>query len=411
MIPRHLLKGSTSSAVSAVVLTFAVLAWPAPAAAQDDPGGEELQYDYGVDGVSWYWSRQIDETLELGSLAQQIELPNPQSATTMPVAVELGENTKVAALSFNLAERGVPEGSTITDFTLTVAEGDDAGDSPTFNPLAKLIQACPITEAWSSGEAEMWDVQPPVGDGCVVGERAEPDPEEVADAEALLAEAQEAIEDGGEGDVGVVEVPLPTWTFDLTPLAADWGQDPFANYGVMFTPVMDDATPIDTWQVNLKLPLRDDTQTPVDEYEATAYRLGATFAYTPGEAAGDGSTDPVTSGGGSSDSTSGGGGGSGGGGSGADDAAAEEESASAAELEPAAYEPVEPAAPWYVWTLIPAGLVAAYVLHTVMGASGAAAGGNGAIDRIRSHNLDRRGWALPVPAGLWQRLTGRGDRG
>jgi hypothetical protein len=79
-------------------------------------------------------------------------------------------------------------------------------------------------------------------------------------------------------------------------------------------------------------------------------------------------------------------------------------------MEPAAYEPFEPSAPWYVWTLIPAALVGAYLLHTAMGASGAAAGGNGAIDRIRAHNLDRRGWALPLPAGLWQRLTGRGDR-
>jgi hypothetical protein len=45
----------------------------------------------------------------------------------------------------------------------------------------------------------------------------------------------------------------------------------------------------------------------------------------------------------------------------------------------------------------------------VLGASGAAAGGGGAIDRIRAHNLDKRGWALPIPAGLWQKLT-RGGR-
>jgi hypothetical protein len=395
---------------AAAALAFTVLAWPVPAAAQDDDSGEELRFDYGIDGVSWYWSRQIDETLELGSVAQQVEWPNPQSATTMPVAVELGENTKVAALSFNLAERGVTEGSQVTDFKLHVSEGDDPGDSPNFNPLAKLVQACPVTEAWSTGEAEMWDVQPPVGDACVVGERAEPDPEEVAEAEALLAETQEAIENGGSTEAPVVEVPLPTWTFDLTELAKDWGEDPFVNYGVMFMPVMDEATPVDTWQVNLKLPLRDDPQTPVDEYEATAYRLAAEFAYTPGAPADDGATDPgtVPSGGGGGGSTGGGGGGSGSGGDA--EAPAEEESASGEELAPAAYEPVEPKAPWYVWTLIPAGLVGAYVLHTVMGASGAAAGGGGAIDRIRAHNLAERGWALPVPAGLWQRLTGRGER-
>jgi hypothetical protein len=424
MIPRLLPSGSTAidtprlagsaplRLAAAAALALTVLAWPAPAAAQGD-GGEELQFDYGVDGVSWYWSRQIDETVELGSVAQQVEWPNPQSATTMPVAVELGENTKVAALAFNLAERGVTEGSTITDFKLTVAEGDDPGDSPTFNPLARLVQACPITEAWTAGEAEMWDVMPPVGDACVVGERTEPAPEEVADAEALLAETQESIEAGGAGgETPVVEVPLPTWTFDLTPIAADWGQDPFANHGVMFMPVMDDATPVDTWQVNLKLPLRDDPQTPVDEYEATAYRLAAEFAYTPGEPAGDGTTGPGTapSGGSGGGATGGGvGTGGGGGGSGVEEPAAED-AASGEALAPAAYEPVEPKAPWYVWTLIPAGIVGAYVLHTVMGASSATAGGSGAIDRIRAHNLAERGWALPVSAGLWQRLTGRGER-
>jgi hypothetical protein len=408
MIPRSI----PFRVAAAAALAFTFLAWPAPAAAQDDAAGEELKFDYGVDGVSWYWSRQIDETLELGSISQQVEWPNPQSATTMPVAVELGENTKVAALSFNLAERGVTEGSTITDFKLTVAEGDDAGDSPTFNPTGKLVQACPITEAWTTGEAEMWDVQPPVGDGCVVGERAEPDPAEVADAEALIAATQEAIDSGGQPEAPAVEVPLPTWTFDLTALAKDWGQDPFANYGVMFMPVMDGATPVDTWQVNLKLPLRDDTQTPVNEYDATAYRLSASFAFTPGETPDDGASDPDTGTSGGSGGSGGSSGGSGGGGSGGgagDDAAAAEEAASGEELAPAAYEPIEPKAPWYVWTLIPAAIAAAYVLHSVLGASGAAAGGGGAIDRIRAHNLDKRGWALPIPAGLWQKLT-RGGR-
>ncbi|GAB4001847.1 hypothetical protein GCM10029992_38440 [Glycomyces albus] len=63
--------------------------------------------------------------------------------------------------------------------------------------------------------------------------------------------------------------------------------------------------------------------------------------------------------------------------------------------------------PWYVWTLIPAGLAGALALHRMMGGAPAAATGSGAIDRIRSHNLSERGWALPVPAGLWARLTGR----
>ncbi|WP_026932387.1 hypothetical protein [Glycomyces tenuis] len=375
------------------MLALSVLSWPSASAAQEDAAGEEIQFEYGIDGVSWYWSRQIDETLELGQVVQPIELPNPQSATTMPVAVEFGEASKVAALQFNLMERGVPEGAGITDFTLTVAEGDDAGDAPTFNPAQHLIQACPITEAWSPGEAEMWDVQPPVGDNCVKGERAEPDPEEVAEAEGL--------ED--------FQVPLPTWTFDLSELAEDWAVDHFANYGVMFMPVLDDATPIDLWQVNLKLPLRDDAETETDEYEATVDRLGATLAYEP-----PAETVPTEDSGGATSGgvTGGGGGGSGGGGSagGSDAEAPAEEAAATEEIAPAAYEPIEPRMPWYVWTLIPAGLVGAYILHTLMGGTAAPVAARGAIDRIRSHNLARRGWSLPVPAGLFERLTGRGGR-
>ncbi|THV38698.1 hypothetical protein [Glycomyces buryatensis] len=415
MIPRNHPSASRASGsktlarLGTAALALSALAWPGSAAAQDDPAGEEVQFDYGVDGVSWYWSHQIDEQVELGTVVQPVELPNPQAETTMPVAVELGEAAKVAALQFNLAERGVPEGSTVTDFKLTVAEGNDAGDSPTFNPASKLVQACPITEAWSSGEAEMWDVQPPVGDNCVVGERAEPDPEEVAEAEEALAALEEADPENPEE---IVEVPLPTWTFDLTELAADWGTDPFANFGVMFMPVMDEATPVDSWQVNLKLPLRDDSETPVDEYKATSNRLSATFAYEPGTPEDEtGDTDPINSGGGSGGGTSGGSGGGGSGasgGSGADDEEAASEEESPEELAPAAHQPVTPSAPWYVWTLIPAGLVGAYLLHVLMGASGAAAGGGGAIDRIRSHNMDRRGFSLPTPAGIWQRLTGRG---
>lgn len=397
MIPRSRSIGRMIAASSALAISIgaAVLSWPPGTAAQEDDGdepaqgSEELQFDYAVDGVSWYWSRQIDETLELGEVVQPLELPNPQSTTTMPVAVEFGEASKVAALQFNLAERGVPEGSRITEFTLTVSEGDDAGDTPGFNPLQHLIQACPITEAWSSGEAEMWDVQPPVGEQCVQGERSEPDPEEIAAAE----------------DAEDIEVPLPEWTFDLSEIAADWAVDHFENYGVMFMPVMDDATPVDIWQVNLKLPLRDNTETPVDEYEASIDRLTGSFSYTPPEAEPP-ADDAADSGGGtgSTGGSTGGSGGGGGGGSDGGDTAAEE---TTEEVEPAAFEPVEPRMPWYVWTLIPAGLAGTLILHRMMGGAPAAAAGGGAIDRIRSHNLSERGWALPVPAGLWERLTGR----
>ena len=71
MIPRHRSQRSMPLYASAA-LVLTALAWPAPAAAQDAAGGEELKFDYGADGVSWYWSRQIDETLELGSVSQQV---------------------------------------------------------------------------------------------------------------------------------------------------------------------------------------------------------------------------------------------------------------------------------------------------------------------------------------------------
>jgi uncharacterized membrane protein YgcG len=398
MIPSHrrAVLRTTGAGLSAVAVALAVLSWPAGATAQES---EELAFDYAVDGVAWFWSHQIDETLELGTVVQPVELPNPQAESTLPVAVEFGDAAKVAALRFNLAERGVPQGATITEFVLTIAEGDDAGDMPTFNPARHGVQACPITEAWSSGDAEMWDVQPAAGEQCVAGERTEPTPEELADAE----------------DAESIAVPLPKWTFDLTEIAADWAEDHFQNHGVMFTPVLDDATPVDLWQVNLKLPLRNDPQTEIDEYELTADRLSAVLSYDPPlEEDADEDTEEVTedtSTGGSPGGASGGsggggsGGGSSGGGSAGDDAAAGDADEV---IEPAAHSPIEPAMPWYVWLLIPGALAAAYAVHTALGGPGMATSGGGAIDRIRAHNLDRRGFALPLPAGLWERLTGRG---
>ncbi|WP_100444548.1 hypothetical protein [Glycomyces xiaoerkulensis] len=68
--------------------------------------------------------------------------------------------------------------------------------------------------------------------------------------------------------------------------------------------------------------------------------------------------------------------------------------AAAEEVEQAAFEPVEPRMPWYVWALVPAGMVGAYLMYQVMGGTRAAAPGNGAIDRIRSHNLHRNAGVL-----------------
>ncbi|MPZ26626.1 MAG: hypothetical protein GEV12_09250 [Micromonosporaceae bacterium] len=400
-----------------VAAAVGVLAWLAVLTAADpvwsaapllragaQPGGsqtERLQFTYGVDSSSWFWQRQQDEELAVGTASQRVSVPNPQSPATLPVAVEAGEPTKLAALRFDLAGRDVPEGSTVTGFLLTVAEGTEPGDTvPTVNPLGRELRACRADAAWSPGEADLWEARPEQADACVTGVRteAEVDPEAEPDPE------------GGE--------LAATWTFDLASLAGDWGEDPFANHGVVLGPVLpDDAGPTETWQVNLLLPRRDDPNTPVDEYEQTAGRTVVELAYLPGEAAGQepggepGSGAPPAPAGGAGDV-----GGSPGrldGAGGVPDPGAPPEAGDPSEAgsPPASEQPVPvaqpfaPRPPWYVWLLIPAALLAVMLVRGALVEEPATARPGGVIETIRRRNTRRRGGELPVPASLPARLA------
>ena len=215
---------------------------------------EKIIYTYSLDRTSWYWSKQVDQSVELGPAAQRVRLPNPQSDDTLPVAVDNGDLDKVSALYLDLTSRGIQEGSQIIQFMLQIAETDNSsGEQPEFNTDGKQIQACSITDTWPQGSAETWDLRPPTSkSGCVAGKRT-----------------------GSGGS--------QSWTFDLKSIAAPWGQDPFGkNFGVMLLPVVPkDAGPDhQKWQINLKIPKKDDPGTPANEYNQTKTRVLATVAWT-----------------------------------------------------------------------------------------------------------------------------------
>jgi hypothetical protein len=187
--------------------------------------------------------------------SERLRLPNPQAPDTLPVAARGGRDDRISGIRFDLLAHGVPRGATITRFVLTIAEGnetDERSEQPEFNNDKKVIEACPITSGWTQGAAELWKDRPQTrGDGCVVGVRHKARP--------------------------------PTWTFDLTALARDWARNPFLhNDGVMFVPVMRGTQPGHrTWQVNLKIPSRDDPKTKqVDEYQRTRGRTSVTITFT-----------------------------------------------------------------------------------------------------------------------------------
>jgi hypothetical protein len=393
-------------AATIATLAAAAVLWPAASAAADEAESVEMQFTYGTDRSAWYWVHQIDEELALGPLSQRQELPHLQNESTLPVAVESGEPSKVSALHFDLAERGVPEGATVTRLVLTIAEGTDPGEVPTVNPAGNELVACAAADAWSPGEGDLWEAQPETTDDCVPGVREEIE-----------------LEDGEESDLA------PTWTFDLTALAAEWGEDPFGNHGVVFHPDgEDDGGPLDTWQINLKLPLRNDPTTPIDEYEETADRVTVELEYVPGdsteeeidETAPEDSPVDASGAGGSTeappdDDFAGTGGSSGGGSAGSDglddfdegeidEAAMADHDQNDQAVPVASREPFVPAMPWYAWLLIPAVLLATMLVRGALVEPSSATRPNGVIATIRQRNALRRGSSLPVKPSLASRL-------
>ncbi|MGH3736592.1 MAG: hypothetical protein ACRDT6_13395 [Micromonosporaceae bacterium] len=373
---------SAAALLGGFPLAASALTQPAPAAksaALTSGAGltsKTLQFTPGTDASAWYWVHQVDQE----TAGPRVGLPNPQRAETLPVAYEGGEPSKLSALKFDLESRGVPAGSKVMKFELTIVEATEPGEVPTANPNARVIEACTAASEWAEAAAELWEAKPQEGTDCAKGVRKE---QPATEAEPLRV----------------------TWTFDLTKVAATWGVDPFANYGLVFRGVVpEDAGPTETWQVNLKLPQRDTPETPNDEAKETADRVKATMLFlpgaattTPGAAVGGGGDVPVP------------GGAPGGGAPPAADVPSGAAPAGGDPPDLASGSPFSPTMPWYVWLLIPVGLFTGYLVRTALADGPATPQGTGVIDRIKRLNAARRGGPLPDSASPWRRLVSRGS--
>lgn len=340
------------------------------------PVSKTMKYVPETDASAWYWEPQKDEEVGAGPAAQRVKLPNPQRPGALPTAYENGEPKKLSTLKFDLADRGVTEGSKVTKFELVIAEETEGGEAPTLNADGKVLQACGVTAAWErADEPELWADKPEASDLCAKGKRKAPEP-------------------GEEG--------ATTWTFDLSKVAADWGEDPFENHGVMFSGAKPGEGAEGTWQVNLKAPVRDNDATPeIDEAKQTAGRIKATMTYLPGSGSQSGTGGLPDGGAG----VSGGGGAPGGGEPPAGDPPASGPD-SGDTPKPAAGAPYTPRMPWYVWLLIPVAVVSTFLVRGALGEGAAAAAGAGVIAQIRRQNAARRGGPLPERPGLLGRLKG-----
>ena len=365
-----------------MVLATGALAVPGePASAAGGP----QPFRYALDVSSWYWERQIDEEVTppvplpppIPPVSQRARLPSPQRPDTLPVGVFEGVHERMAAIKFDLVERGVTPGSTIEDLVLGIEESADKNEQPSVNVGAAKIHACVILDVLSGGENERFADRPAYSESdCVEGARETP-PAPAA----------------------------PRWTFDLTTLSTPWAEDPFSNNGVMLLGILQGGGPSETWQVNLKIPARDDDGTEVDEYEETKGRATLTLDFVPGEEpALPESLDPGGSGGVSGGSGSLGG--SFGGapatdltGAGGPPVAPAPLAAPTPDATPvAAVGPPEPRLPSSVWLLIPLGVLALSAVRSVVLEPAGGPRPGGAIEAIRRRNAERRGGALRTQA-------------
>jgi hypothetical protein len=350
---------------------------PAHAAESDT-----FSFAYGSDRRSWWWDRQVNEEVTApvdpppGAPApsQRVTLPNPQQRDTLPVGVYRGEHERMSAVFFDLVTRGITEGSEITKFEVTIEESTGGHEWPSVDPAEAAINACPIKDFWPDSDgAEKWDERPPFQEnGCVEGER----------------------QAGGQQP--------PTWTFDLTELAQPWGADPFANNdGVMLLGNLQGTDQDTTWQVNLKIPSRDDDGTEEDEYEQTDDRVLVDLAFVPGEpellsegldtgftSTSTGSFGPSTTFGSSGSSFAG----SPTTGTGTDTGT---DSQTPVASQPVASTPTpSPKLPPYVWALLPLGLIALAAVRSVVLEPVGGTRPDGVIAAIRRRNAERRGGPL-----------------
>jgi hypothetical protein len=367
-------------AAATVALT---LAPPAHAAES-----ETVLFAYGTDRRSWWWEKQQDEEVTVpvppGSPiepSQRVRLPSPQRNDTLPVGVIQGDHERMSAVFLDLASRGVTEGSTITALAMTIEESQDKNEHPAVDPGKADIQACRIDEFWADSDGnEEWETVPKFSEqDCVQGKR------------------------DTKGNV-------PEWSFNLKPIAATWGQDPNENQGVILLGNLKNANDQTTWQVNLKIPSRDNANTPGDEYKQTQKRLIVDLKFVPGEPPGltgegfdSGSTGFSSSGSSFGSSTSFGSSGTGGFGTSGtspvistdtgDTSDATEEAPGATPV--ATARPSSgPKLPPYVWVLLPVGLLALAAVRSVVLEPVGGVRPDGVIAAIRRRNFERRGGPL-----------------
>lgn len=214
---------------------------------------EKVYFIYGIDRKSWYWESQINQTIDTPAGPENLTLPPPQNASTLPVQAQQGQPQKVPMVFFDLAQRGLQVGSRIVQFDLKIAEGDQAQDQPEYNTTGNKVEACLVTDFWANSDAgaEVWTGLPQVSSKCVVGKQ------------------------GGTA-------PNLYWTFKLAPIVSGW-DDPAKNQGIAFEPVIPKgAGPQNqNFQVNLLLPVCPCNETPpASTYKGTRSRAVVTIAFT-----------------------------------------------------------------------------------------------------------------------------------
>ncbi|HEV3475190.1 MAG TPA: hypothetical protein VG602_07480 [Actinomycetota bacterium] len=397
-------------AALAVLASFPASAAPAPdKGKKNKPVSDFFPFEYGIDVSAWYWERQVDQEVTTPPgvpvpvpVSQRVRGPNPYTASTLPVGVYQGAHERMAAVRFDLTERGVTPGSEIRKAILFIEESPQTErEPPPVRPETAKIEACLLTDLLSPGENEQFKDRPGYSEDeadCVEGKRA------------------------------VAAGAAPLWTFDLTKIAEVWGKDPFANNGVMLLGVLQNTG--ETWQVNLKLPTKESTATAENDYELTKNRARLQLEFIPGDeplvppvkppAAPSGDTATGSSSAGSSpsvgtvtpstDLTGASGGGSFPSATGTDVAAAPP----ALPTTPQAIsqpQPTGPRLPGYVWLLIPAGLLALAAVRSVVLEPVGGTRADGVIAAIRRRNAERRGGALQRRTGLLSRSVGTVRRG
>jgi hypothetical protein len=350
-------------------------------------------FTYGYDRTAWYWADQQYKNVAVGPANEQLTFPSPQSADTLPENVRQGELNRVSTMYFDLIGHGVPLGAPVTKFVLKIQEGatPTGPEQPEFNAADQVVVACPATKIWAATQADVWSAKPTWSEqGCVKGTPNTATP--------------------------------PVWSFDLTPLAADWATDPFAgNNGIVLVPQTTEDPQGGTYQVNFKIPSRDDsTTTDINEYDSTKDRVVVAMTYgkpTAPRPTHTHSTPPPTippphtggggGGGGGGISTGGGGGStccSTGVGGGTDTGSGDTitggsdlggtgdtggNTTPVTQAEPTSVPTVH--FPWYVWILLPIGLLALAAVRSILFEQAHGTRPGGVIAAIRARNAAARG--------------------